>query len=315
MLPGRSVARARAVAGGLLLWAVFGHAAFAEPIVLSDDRGVQLSLPHPAQRLVAAAPNLAELVAAAGAASRLVGVVRFSDYPPRLARLPQVGDASGLDIEGILALRPDLVLAWKSGNRPADIARLESLGLKVFVSEPAVLEDVARVLRDIGVMAGTESAAQQAAHEFEQKLARLARPDPGSRAVRVFVQIWDQPLMTVNGQHLISDVLRRCGGSNVFADLRSLAGPVSIEAVLAADPQVIIATGVPQRFDPARYWARAPGLVAVSAGRVYLLHPDWITRATPRVLVGMRAVCDWLDGSKPGALPTVEDGASGDPGR
>lgn len=315
MRASRCSARARAATGCLLLWTILGQPAFAEPVALRDDRGVQLSLPRPAQRLVAAAPHLAELVAAAGAGGRLVGVVRFSDYPPVLSGLPRVGDAGGLDIEGILALRPDLVLAWKSGNRAADIARLQSLGLKVFVSEPTVLADVGRVLRDIGVLAGTESAARRAAAEFEQELARLARPDPGDRAVRVFVQIWDQPLMTVNGRHLISDVLRRCGGRNIFADLPTLAGPVSIEAVLAADPQVIIATGLPERFDPIRYWTRVPGLAAVAAGQVHLLHPDLITRATPRVLVGMRAVCDWLAASKRGALPAVEDRAGRNPGR
>ncbi len=235
---------------------------------------------------------------AAGAGGRLVGVVRFSDYPPELLRLPQVGDASGLDLERILALRPDVVLAWRSGNRPADISRLEALGVKTFVTEPTALRDVVRILRAIGVLAGSEATARDAAENFEQGFARLSRLVRAEPPIRVFVQIWDQPLMTVNGEHLISDVLRVCGGHNVFADLPSLAGSVSMEDVIAARPQVIIETGLPTRADPAHIWARVPGVDAVSAGRIHRLHPDLITRASPRLLEGARAVCGWLEAAR-----------------
>ena len=247
--------------------------------------------PAPARRIIALAPHLAELTYAAGAGPRLVGAVRGSDYPPDIARVPVVGDAAGLDLERIFALRPDLVLAWRSGNRPSDIERLEASGVKVFVREPRRLADVAASLRKLGALAGTAAVAEQAAHDFEARLARLRVA--GKEPIDVFVEIWEHPLMTVNGSHLISDVMSTCGGRNVFAGLPSLAASVSIEAVLAADPVVIIAAS-PPGSDPAAQWSRFPRLRAVRAGRVFAIDPDVLARATPRILLGVEKVCGWL---------------------
>ena len=266
----------------------------AQPIVVTDDRGRRVRLAAPARRIVALAPNLAELTYDAGAGAALAGVVRGSDYPASVARLPTVGDAAGIDLERVLALRPDLVLAWLSGNRASDLERLERLGIPVFGSEPQRLRDVPATLRRLGELAGTQAPAERAALAFEAGLARHSARTQFP-AVPVFVQIWDAPLMTVNERHLISDMLSTCGGRNVFADLPTLAGSVSLEAVLAADPAVIIvATGPGQ--DPTAAWRRLPRLRAVQAGRVYPIDPDLISRATPRILDGVELVCGWLRG-------------------
>jgi iron complex transport system substrate-binding protein len=264
------------------------------PHAVTDDAGHTLDAALPARRIVALAPHLAELVHAAGAGAALVGAVRGSDYPEAVRVVPGVGDAAGIDIERVLGLRPDLVLAWATGNRATDVARLEALGLRVFRSEPRTLEEVASTLRRIGQLAGTAQAADQAARRYEQALARISA-EPQPRPPAVFIQIWDVPLMTVNGQHLASSLVARCGGRNVFAALPVLAGSVSLEAVLAADPQLIIVTAAPGREQvQLAAWQRWPKLSAVAAGQVHAIDPDLMTRATPRILEGLAQVCGWI---------------------
>ena len=266
----------------LLLCALSGAASAA----LLDDRGRPVDANTPARRVVALAPHLAELMHDVGAGTALVGVVRGADYPAPVAQLPHVGDAAGIDAERVLALRPDLVLAWGSGNRAADIATLESLGLRVYVNEPRALPDVARTLRAVGALTGHASEGERAARRYESALAALRAP--ASEAVAVFVQIWDRPLMTVSGAHLISQVLQHCGGRNVFAALPGLAGSVSHEDVLRAHPRAILVLAPPER---AAEWSAAWERFERLRGRSVSLDPDLVTRATPRLLRGVEAVC------------------------
>jgi iron complex transport system substrate-binding protein len=276
----------------VLALAVAAPSALARPAPVTDDRGKVLRLHAPARRIAVLAPHLVELAFDAGAGSALVGAVRGSDHPAEATRLPVIGDAAGLDVERILALRPDLVLGWRSGNRASDIERLERLGLPVFLSEPRRLRDVPETLRRVGTLAGTRLHAERAAQAFEARLARLAVTAAPS-SVSVFVEIWHSPLMTVNGAHLISDVLAACGGRNVFAGMPALAGSVSVESVLAADPEVIIAATPPGQ-DVLAAWRALPRLRAVQAGRLHAVDPDLLTRATPRILDGVERVCRWL---------------------
>jgi iron complex transport system substrate-binding protein len=268
----------------------------AQTVAATDDRGRPLSLPAPARRIVALAPNLAELAFDAGAGAALVGVVRGSDYPAQVSALPAVGDAAGIDLERVVALRPDLVLAWLSGNRASDLERIERLGVAVFAAEARRLRDVPATLRRIGALAGTAAQAERAALAFERRLAQIASR-PSSRRPSVFVQIWDSPLMTVNAQHLISDVLAACGARNAFASLPALAGSVDVEAVLAADPDVIL-VAAPAARDATAAWRRFPNLRAGRAGRLVQIDPDLITRASPRILEGVERVCAQVTGNR-----------------
>lgn len=268
----------------------------AAGVVATDDRGVTLQLAAPAQRIVALAPSITELVYAAGAGSRLAAVPRFSDYPPEAAQLPQIGDASSIDAERVLSLQPDLVIGWRSGNRAADIARLQRLGLKLFLIEPATLADVPRALRLIGRLAASDAAADSAARDFEQGVAALRAQYAGAAVVRVFYEIWHQPLMTVNRRHMISDVIDLCGGVNIFAELPVLTPVVSLEDVSARRPQVVLGGGSSlSATELAALWkqqARLPGLRELPALHV---DPDAIQRQTPRVLTGAQQVCAHLD--------------------
>ena len=280
--------------GAALLWLVLVPQASA--ISVADDRGTTLHLSRPAARIVSLAPHVTELVYAAGAGARLAGVTAYSDYPAEARRLPLLGDSGKVDVERILALKPDLVIGWQSGNHTGDLAQLERLGIKVFVTEPRHLRDIPRLLRRIGELAGTSAGAESAARGFEQLRRDLQERFAGRPPVSVFYQIWDSPLMTVNGEHLISDVISLCGGRNVFAGVGALTPTVSVEAVLAADPRVIVASGSLYQDDRVwRTWRRFPNLAAVRGGYLFFVDPDLIQRHTPRILQGARQLCEQLE--------------------
>jgi iron complex transport system substrate-binding protein len=264
-------------------------------VAATDDRGKRVALAAPAQRIVALAPSLTELAFAAGAGGRLVGVARYSDFPPAARGIAEVGDAARVDFERIAALKPDLILAWKSGNSAADVGRLESLGYPAFVSEPARLADIPRVLNAIGALAGTGPAAGRAAAEFEREIDALRGRHAGARKVRVFYVIWHRPLLTVSGAHSISDVIALCGGENVFADVSQLTPSVTLEAVIAARPEVILggASADGEQEFAARW--RAASVAPLRDLPVRYVSPDLIQRQTPRIVEGAKAVCSALD--------------------
>jgi iron complex transport system substrate-binding protein len=264
------------------------------PISVTDDRGAAITLAQPAARMITLSPHLTELVYAAGAGDRLIAVPKYSDYPDAAKSLPEIGDATRVDLERVLALRPDLILAWKSGNSAADIARLESLGLRVYVSDAGRLADVARVVRTIGRLAGTAAAAERQASDYDRRIAALRARYAGARQLRVFYQIWDRPLLTINGRHIISDVLGLCGAVNVFEHAALLTPSVSLEALFAAHPDVVL--GGSSALAPAEFaaqWAsyRVHDLARLS---VKYVPPDLIQRATPRIAQGAAVVCERL---------------------
>ena len=250
-------------------------------------------------RIVSLAPNLTELAYAAGAGGALVGTVEYSDYPAAARSLPRVGDAWAVDAESVLALRPDLVLAWASGTPAETISKLRSLRVRVVPIETFRLADVPVALRQIGQIAGTSAAADAAAAMFDAEIRRLREAHARARTLTVFIEIDDEPLYTVNGRHIISEVVELCGGRNVFADLPQLAPPVNVEAVLARDPQVILSTD-DTIADPAALWRRWPHLAAVRAGAIYSMNSDTLTRATPRLAQGARDTCAALDAARAG---------------
>jgi iron complex transport system substrate-binding protein len=248
-------------------------------------------------RIVSLAPSLTEIAYAAGAGATLVGTVEYSDYPIAARSLPRVGDGWRVDVEQVLALRPDVVLAWSSGTPQATIERLEAVGLRVVPVSTFRLVDVAAALRLVGQLAGTQSVAEVAAERFDAEVRQLRERHAGAAVVTVFIQIDDQPLFTVGWRHVLSEVVDLCGGRNVFADLLQVAPQVDVEAVLARDPQVILSTD-DTVADPAAEWRRWSQLAAVRAGAVYALPSDLVARATPRLVEGVAATCSALDDAR-----------------
>ncbi len=265
-------------------------------LVFKDDSGQEVRLIAPARRIVTLAPHATELLYAAGAGDRLVGTVEYSDYPPAAKKVPRIGSYERFDLEAISALKPDLIIAWETGNPAAQVAKLRALGLTVYSTQPNRTEDIAGQLERYGRLAGSESAGDAAAAQFRQRLERLRRTYAGKPPVRVFYQIWINPLMTVGGPQIISDAIRLCGGENVFGHLPQMAPTVSVEAVLAADPEAIVATGMGDaRPDWLNDWNKWPRMTAVTRGNLFHINPDLMQRHTPRILDGAERLCADLE--------------------
>ena len=265
-------------------------------IELTDDDDLVVRLDHPAARIISLAPSLTELVFAAGAGKKLVGVVEYSDFPPEATALPIVGRYNLLDLERILELEPDLILAWKSGNPRASVARLRELGLTVYTAEPKKLETIAAYVKKLSMLAGTESEAAEAIELFEKAYEELRNQFSHKSPVKTFYQVWDAPLMTSGGNELINDIINLCGGQNIFSDLQLLAPKVSVEAVLVRNPEVIIASGMDiERPEWLDNWKQWPSLTAVKKDNLYFVPPELLQRHTPRALLGAQQMCEHID--------------------
>ena len=279
-------------------WCATGTAAITPitPITMSDDRGKTVSLARPATRIVTLSPHLAEIAFAAGAGASLVGVSARSDFPEDARRLPVVSDSGRIDLERIVALQPDLVLAWLSGNPSRQLELLERRGIPVLALEVRRLDDVPRLLRLVGAAAGRGETAEQAALQTAQSVRALVARYAGRRKLRVFVEIWHEPLMTVSGTHPISDVLQVCGGQNVYAKARALTPAVSPETLLVLRPEVVImSSGAGSEAQQAERWLRLALLPAVQQGALYELDPDLLHRQGPRLIEAARTMCEHLE--------------------
>lgn len=265
----------------------------AHALEVVDDTGRTLTLTKPAQRIITLAPHLTELLYAIDAGELIVATVEFSDYPLPAKNIPRIGNFDRLNIEAILAYQPDLILAWQSGNNPWQLEALEKLGLRIYRSEPGTLAALPETLEKLGSLSGRSESAQVAGGELRNRIQTLERRYAGRAPVRAFYQVWDPPLYTINGAHIISDVLRLCGIQNVFAMVTQLAPQVSEEAVLAADPQMIIA-GQDQDGAFAR-WRKWPRLQAVADNNLYRVNPDLMQRHTGRLLQGAEQLCGFAE--------------------
>jgi iron complex transport system substrate-binding protein len=270
----------------------FAHA----DVSVLDDTGAMVRLVQPAKRIVSLAPHMTETLFAAGAGERMAGAVEYSDYPEAAKKLPRVGGYSRFDLEAVAALKPDLVVAWQSGNAAAHLDKLRALGFPLYISQPNRIEDVASEIERLGVLAGTSPVANVVAGQFRERLAGLQKRYTSRPSVRTFYQIWKQPLMTIGGKQIISDVVRLCGGENVFAALPTMAPTVTVEAVIAANPEAIIASGMgesrPEWLDD---WKRWTSITAVVRDNLFFVQPELIQRHTPRLLDGAERLCQNLE--------------------
>ena len=261
-----------------------------------------LASPVQAQRVVTMAPFLTELVFASGAGDKLVGVAAHSDYPAQAKTLPVVADATGSNREALLALRPDVVLAWRTGTPAGVIESLRQAGINVVVMDGARIDDVPKLLRQIGVLTSMQTRSEQSAIAFETGLKKLRGTYSAKPRVQAMFEIWHAPLMTISGNHFMTDALEACGGSNVFNDLATIAPEVSLESVIAKDPQAIIGAG--SALDEKAFranWSRFGSLRAVKTGALIYLNPDTIQRQTPRLLEGVKALCEGLEAVRSGS--------------
>lgn len=262
-------------------------------VSVTDDGGTVITLNTPATRIISVAPHTTELLFAAGAGKLVVGVSAFSDFPAETKRIVSVGSSAQLDLERIISLRPDLVVAWKSGNAGRQIARLRQLGIPVFESEPRDFETIATGIERLAALAGSSDKGKLNAARFRQQLATLQQRYAARTPVRVFYQIWPSPLMTLNHTHLVSQALTLCGAENVFGTLPQLVPTVSMEAVITADPEAIFISD--ERAEAGAMWRRFTQLHAVKMNNIFSVNGTLINRAGPRMLDGSAQLCEQVE--------------------
>ena len=280
----------------LLALLLLSTCAVQAAISVVDDAGRRVALARPAQRVTSMAPHVTELLFAAGGGARIVGAMNYSDYPAAARSIPLIGSNSQIDLERVIAMKPDLLIVWQSGNTARQIAQLQSLGIPVFHSEPRRLDEVATSLLRFGQLLGTEQAAQAAATQYRTKLAALRARYSGRPPVTVFYQAWDSPLYTLNGEQIASDVVKLCGGTNIFAGLKTIAPQVSVEAVVQQDPEAIVGG---KRYTPQdrglSIWQPYRGMTAVRRNNLFTLDEELLTRPGPRIVDGAATLCRRLE--------------------
>ncbi|PXX92486.1 cobalamin-binding protein [Marinobacter vulgaris] len=280
----------------LALMLALGLPAPAAARCVHDALDRKVCIADSVERVVSLSPGATELLFSAGAGEKLVAVSAWSDYPPEAGELPQVGNSNRLDLEAIVALEPDLVVAWVDGNSASQLAKIEALGIPVFWLKPRTFEHIASAVERLALLSGDETAGAGRAAAFLAGIAQLRERYQKAPPVRVFYQVWHEPLMTINDEELIGRAIRLCGGDNVFGHLPRLVPRISTEAVLEANPDAILSGG--EDSDDRRWldqWRRYPELTAVSRDNLYLIPPSLIQRPTLRMLEGSEQLCQTLE--------------------
>lgn len=299
--PAPQAVRIRRVIVRVLIAGVLAAAAGsagAAAVSAIDDAGQRVTLAAPAQRIVALGPQITEQLFAIGAGARVVGTTEYADWPPEAASIPRVARAHSVDLERVAALRPDLIVVWGSGFPPATLEALRRLGVPLFVDEPGALDSIASSIERLGTLTAAPRAAEAAA-AFRARIGAL-RASYASRApVRVFYQIWQQPLMTLSGKHVLSEAIRLCGGRNVFESLGPIAPQVSIEAVIAADPQLIATAEPDARAGSALdLWRSFTAISAVRTAQFATLDANKLNRHTPRMAEEIGTLCERIESAR-----------------
>ena len=277
-----------------LFWTVNALAA----VSVKDDLGRTVSLSGPAQRVISLAPHATELIYHVGAGSQLVAVTSYSDYPAEAKKLPIVGDFRQIDLERVLAMKPDLVVVWQGGNPQKQLERLKKAGIPVFYSDPRHLKDIPDNMVKLGILTGHEASARKKAGQWTAGMNRLKKQYGKRQAVRVFYQVSASPIFTLNGSHIVNEAITLCGGKNVFADLSIIAPNVSVESVIAKNPEVIISSKGLGTDNGLAMWKRFKTVDAVRYGNLFGINSDWMDRAGPRMLAGTEMLCKRLDESR-----------------
>ncbi|GGP22912.1 cobalamin-binding protein [Silvimonas iriomotensis] len=266
--------------------------ALAWPAVRAkDDNGTVVELAQPARRVITLAPHATELVAAL-APEAIVAVDTASDYPDLVKKLPKVADFQSLNVEAILAARPDLVVVWESQAVNQSVAQLQRQHIPVFVSRPQTPDDVGSSLRRLGSLLGVDAKADELATAQETRYHQLLRQYQRARPVRVYLQVSENPLLSLSRRSFLGQMLADCGATSPYANARGEAPQVSTEAVLAFAPEIMFTTGAKSTLDMWKAWPQIP---AVKSNRLLALSGDQFVRPGPRLIDGMQKICEQID--------------------
>lgn len=277
---------------GVVAASMVAHAQAA--ITVKDDAGLTVTVGKPAMRVVSMAPSVTELLFAAGGGNQIVGAVNYSDYPEAAKRIPRIGSNREVDMEFLVSLKPDLIVAWRHNSSERQIEMVRSLGIPVFQSDPQTLDGIPDSVQRLGQLLGTEAAAKTTATQLRNQLAGLRAKYANRSPVRTFYQVWDKPLYTLSGKHILTDAMKLCGGENIFDKLTVTAPIVSIESVLQANPEAIIATAE-KNYGGVDLWKPYGTLAAVRSNNLFTLDGHLLNRAGPRMVQGTAAMCEVLE--------------------
>jgi iron complex transport system substrate-binding protein len=278
----------------LILLAALAATQARAAVTVKDDDGNTITLQKPAQRVISLAPHITELLFAAGGGGHVVGVVSYSDFPEEAKKIPQIGSNREVDLERIMALKPDLIVVWRHGSSERQIEMVRKLGVPLYHSEPLKLEDIPESVVKLGQLMGTDKVAGPAAAELRQQLASLRSRYANRPTVRTFYQVWDKPLYTLSGKHIVSDALRLCGGENIFAKLQVTAPVVSVEGVLQENPEAIFATAE-KNYGGVNIWKPYGTLLAVRNDNLFTIDGNLLNRSGPRMILGAAMLCEKLE--------------------
>lgn len=279
--------------------AIYSSFIYAETSVI-DDISHKITLKTPAKRIISLSPGLTELIFSAGGGEYIKGVVSYSNFPAAAKNIPQIGSYNSIDIEKIVALNPDLIVAWKSGNPPLQISKLKKLGLNVYTSETRNFNDIPSTILRLGVLMNTDSTAKRSATDFNERLNELTKRYPKTNnKKRVFIQIWNQPIMSINGKHLISKIVEHCNGENIFQNSEQFTLSLDPETIIQKNPDIIFVTREGKLGNSwLSRWKRWKFMTAVKQNQLYTVNPDYVVRHTPRILDGIEQICRFIHSKK-----------------
>lgn len=263
-------------------------------ITVKDDAGLNVTVNKPAMRVISIAPSVTELLFAAGGGSHVVGAVNYSDYPEAAKRIPRIGSNREIDMELLISLKPDLIVAWRHNSSERQIEMIRQLGIPVFQSDPQKLDEIPDSVLRLGQLMGTDAAAKPVAAQLREQLASLRKQYANRSPVRTFYQVWDKPLYTLSGKHILTDAMHLCGGVNIFDKLSVTAPIVTLESVLQENPEVIIATAE-KNYGGVDLWKPYGTLTAVRNKNLFMLDGHLLNRAGPRMIQGTASMCEVLE--------------------
>jgi len=263
-------------------------------VTVRDDGGNTVTLNKPAMRVISMSPHVTETLFAAGGGSRIVGAVNYSDYPEAAKSIPRIGSNREIDLERVISMKPDLIVAWMHNNSERQIEMVRQLGVPVYLSDPQTLDSIPENVARLGQLMGTEAVANAAASDLRRQLASLRTRYAGRPTVRSFYQVWDKPLYTLSGKHIITDALKLCGGENIFDKLTVTAPIVTVESVLQADPEAVFGTAE-KNYGGVSLWKPYATLTATRNDNLFTVDGNLLNRAGPRMIAGTAVLCEKLE--------------------
>ena len=243
------------------------------------------------ERVISLAPHTTELVYALGVGDKLVAVSDYSNFPAKASLLPSVASHNGVDFEKIMRLQPDLILAWRGGNKPQDLARLESLGFELYYSNPLTPADIGSELRQLGALLGASERGIKMADAFSAELESIKTQYQTEEKIAVFYYMWPSPLMTIGGTAWANQLLDICGAKNIFHDALTPYPEVNMEQVIRRKPQKIIAAMHTSVTDAETFWHAQTATFPLD---LIVVDPDQLHRFTPRLSAGLKSLCQKL---------------------